>query len=304
MRSAGRLCGRYGPRRRHPWRPCRRQGHAGRHHGQAGSLTGAYLTGIEADSSARRAPQRQSASTEARSGAAATTCKTSRRHSRLAPLPASPAFGRRQVVACDRHALQSTARGRLHGAHPGAHDESTGWTFIDKVIDIDQSPIGRTPRSNPATYTGAFTPIREWFAGLPEAKARGYNRDAFRFNVKGGRCEACQGDGVIKIEMHFPARRLRHLRCLQGQRYNRETLEVKFSGKSIADVLDMTVEEGARSFSAVPSIRDKLVTLQRVGLGYIQSASRRRPFLAARRSASNWPRNCRARHRPDALHSR
>jgi excinuclease ABC subunit A len=160
---------------------------------------------------------------------------------------------------------------RLNGAreHPGAHDRVEGLEHLDKVIDIDQSPIGRTPRSNPATYTGAFTPIREWFAGLPEAKARGYQPGRFSFNVKGGRCEACQGDGVIKIEMHFlPDVYVTCDQC-KGKRYNRETLEVKFKDKSIADVLDMTVEEGAEFFKAVPSIRDKLETLSRVGLGYI-----------------------------------
>jgi len=160
---------------------------------------------------------------------------------------------------------------RLNGAreHPGEHDRIEGLEHLDKVIDIDQSPIGRTPRSNPATYTGAFTPIREWFAGLPEAKARGYEPGRFSFNVKGGRCEACQGDGVIKIEMHFlPDVYVTCDQC-KGKRYNRETLEVKFKDKSIADVLDMTVEEGAEFFKAVPSIRDKLETLARVGLGYI-----------------------------------
>ena len=160
---------------------------------------------------------------------------------------------------------------RLNGAreHPGVHDRIEGLEHLDKVIDIDQSPIGRTPRSNPATYTGAFTPIREWFSGLPEAKARGYEPGRFSFNVKGGRCEACQGDGVIKIEMHFlPDVYVTCDQC-KGKRYNRETLEVKFKDKSIADVLDMTVEEGADFFKAVPSIRDKLETLARVGLGYI-----------------------------------
>jgi len=153
--------------------------------------------------------------------------------------------------------------------HPGEHDRITGIENFDKVIDIDQSPIGRTPRSNPATYTGAFTPIREWFAGLPEAKTRGYEPGRFSFNVKGGRCEACQGDGVIKIEMHFlPDVYVTCEEC-KGKRYNRETLAVTFKEKSIADVLDMTVEEGAEFFKAVPSIRDKLETLSRVGLGYI-----------------------------------
>jgi len=160
---------------------------------------------------------------------------------------------------------------RLNGTrvHPGAHDHIAGIEFLDKVVDIDQSPIGRTPRSNPATYTGAFTPIRDWFAGLPESKARGYKPGRFSFNVKGGRCEACQGDGLIKIEMHFlPDVYVRCDQC-KGKRYNRETLEIAFRGKSIADVLDMTVEEGLEYFKAVPSIRDKMLTLNRVGLGYI-----------------------------------
>ena len=160
---------------------------------------------------------------------------------------------------------------RLHGArtHPGEHDDIEGMEYLDKVIDIDQSPIGRSPRSNPATYTGAFTPIRDWFAGLPEAAARGYKPGRFSFNVKGGRCEACQGDGLIKIEMHFLPDV--YVRCdvCRGRRYNRETLEISFKNKSIADVLDMTVDEGAALFGAVPAIRDKLVTLQRVGLGYV-----------------------------------
>ncbi|MGE0848560.1 MAG: excinuclease ABC subunit UvrA [Hyphomicrobiaceae bacterium] len=160
---------------------------------------------------------------------------------------------------------------RLNNAreHPGEHDRIEGLEHLDKVIDIDQSPIGRTPRSNPATYTGAFTPIRDWFSGLPEAKSRGYQPGRFSFNVKGGRCERCQGDGVIKIEMHFlPDVYVTCEEC-KGKRYNRETLEVRFKDKSIADVLDMTVEEGAEFFKAVPSIRDKLETLARVGLGYI-----------------------------------
>ncbi len=161
---------------------------------------------------------------------------------------------------------------RLNNAReaPAHFDDIQGLEHLDKVIDIDQSPIGRTPRSNPATYTGAFTPIRDWFAGLPEAKARGYQPGRFSFNVKGGRCEACQGDGVIKIEMHFlPDVYVTCDQC-KGKRYNRETLEIHFRGKSIADVLDMTVEEGAAFFKAVPSVRDKLETLARVGLGYIK----------------------------------
>ncbi|MFN3960588.1 MAG: excinuclease ABC subunit UvrA [Parvularculaceae bacterium] len=167
--------------------------------------------------------------------------------------------------------LFKAASRRLYNSKdaPGAHDRIEGLEEFDKVIDIDQSPIGRTPRSNPATYTGAFTPIRDWFAGLPEAKARGYQPGRFSFNVKGGRCEACQGDGVIKIEMHFLPDVYVTCDVCKGKRYNRETLEVKFKDKSIADVLDMTVEEGAEFFKAVPSIREKLDTLNRVGLSYI-----------------------------------
>jgi excinuclease ABC subunit A len=160
---------------------------------------------------------------------------------------------------------------KLNGASeaPAPHDRIEGMEHLDKVIDIDQSPIGRTPRSNPATYTGAFTPIREWFTGLPEAKARGYEPGRFSFNVKGGRCEACQGDGVIKIEMHFLPDVYVTCDVCKGKRYNRETLEVTFKSKSIADILDMTVDEAAQFFKAVPRVRNVLELLQRVGLGYI-----------------------------------
>ena len=160
---------------------------------------------------------------------------------------------------------------RLNGAreHAGAHDGLDGIGHLDKIVDIDQSPIGRTPRSNPATYTGAFSPIRDWFAQLPESTERGYKPGRFSFNVKGGRCEACQGDGVIKIEMHFLPDVYVQCDVCKGRRYNRETLEIAFRGKSIADVLEMTVDEGVEFFKAVPVIRDKLLTLQQVGLGYI-----------------------------------
>ena len=168
--------------------------------------------------------------------------------------------------------LFKTASMRLNGARqtPAPAEEIRGLEHLDKVIDIDQSPIGRTPRSNPATYTGAFGPIRDWFAGLPEAKARGYRPGRFSFNVKGGRCEACQGDGVIKIEMHFLPDVYVTCETCGGKRYNRETLEVLFKGKSIADVLDMTVEDAEGFFAAVPAIREKMTTLMRVGLGYIK----------------------------------
>jgi excinuclease ABC subunit A len=161
---------------------------------------------------------------------------------------------------------------KLHDAQelPGAHKKITGIEQIDKVIDIDQSPIGRTPRSNPATYVGLFTPIREMFALVPESRARGYQPGRFSFNVSGGRCEACEGDGVIKIEMHFlPDVYVTCDTCL-ARRYNRETLEILYKGKSIADVLDMTVHQALPFYEAVPSIREKLQTLQDVGLGYIR----------------------------------
>ncbi len=168
--------------------------------------------------------------------------------------------------------LFKTASMNLNGARqtPAPCETIKGLEHLDKVIDIDQRPIGRTPRSNPATYTGAFTPIRDWFSGLPEAKARGYKPGRFSFNVKGGRCEACQGDGVIKIEMHFLPDVYVECETCKGARYNRETLEIKFKGKSIADVLDMTVEDAQMFFAAVPSIREKMDALMRVGLGYIK----------------------------------
>jgi excinuclease ABC subunit A len=168
--------------------------------------------------------------------------------------------------------LQAGAARALNGARviAGAHDAITGLEYCDKVIEIDQSPIGRTPRSNPATYTGAFTQIRDWFAGLPESLARGYKPGRFSFNVKGGRCEKCQGDGLIKIEMHFlPDVYVTCEEC-HGKRYNRETLEVKFKGLSIADVLDMTIEDAEEFFKAVPSIREKMRMLNEVGLGYVK----------------------------------
>ncbi len=168
--------------------------------------------------------------------------------------------------------LFKTASMRLNNARqtPAPCETIRGLEHLDKVIDIDQRPIGRTPRSNPATYTGAFTPIRDWFAGLPEAKARGYKPGRFSFNVKGGRCEACQGDGLIKIEMHFLPDVYVTCETCQGARYNRETLEIKFKGKSIADVLEMTVEDAQEFFKAVPAIREKMDALMRVGLGYIK----------------------------------
>ncbi|WP_231638997.1 excinuclease ABC subunit UvrA [Sphingomonas profundi] len=168
--------------------------------------------------------------------------------------------------------LYATAARTLNGARmlAGHHETIEGLQYLDKVIDIDQSPIGRTPRSNPATYTGSFTQIRDWFAGLPESQARGYKPGRFSFNVKGGRCEACQGDGVLKIEMHFLPDVYVTCDVCHGARYNRETLEVKFRDRSIADVLDMTVEDAVEFFKAVPPIRDKMAMLAEVGLGYVK----------------------------------
>src|SRR5512139_923857 len=168
--------------------------------------------------------------------------------------------------------LYAAAARTLNGARiiAGKHEKISGLDYLDKVIDIDQSPIGRTPRSNPATYTGAFTQIRDWFAGLPEAQARGYKPGRFSFNVKGGRCEACKGDGLLKIEMHFLPDVYVTCDVCHGQRYNRETLEINYKGKNIADVLDMTVEDAVEFFKAVPGIRDKMAMLAEVGLGYIK----------------------------------
>ncbi len=203
--------------------------------------------------------------------------------------------------------LFRAASRRIMGSreHPSEHDRIEGLELLDKVIDIDQSPIGRTPRSNPATYTGAFTPIRDWFAGLPEAKARGYQPGRFSFNVKGGRCEACQGDGVIKIEMHFLPDMYVTCEVCHGKRYNRETLDVTFKGKSIADVLDMTVEEGVELFAAVPAVRDKLDHAQRC-------RPRLHPYRPAgddalrRRSPAHQARQrtLQKSHRPHPLHPR
>ncbi|MGZ5084214.1 MAG: excinuclease ABC subunit UvrA, partial [Usitatibacter sp.] len=168
--------------------------------------------------------------------------------------------------------LYNAVAHHLYGsaAEPAEHDAIEGLDFFDKVINVDQSPIGRTPRSNPATYTGLFTPIRDLFAGVPESRARGYGPGRFSFNVKGGRCEACQGDGMIKVEMHFLPDIYVPCDVCHGKRYNRETLEVLYKGRSIDQVLDMTVEAAHEFFSAVPAIQRKLATLLEVGLGYIK----------------------------------
>ena len=235
------------------------------------SLTGQYLTGVRQVPVPKTRRKRDPQRTLKVTGARGNNLKTVTAEIPLGLLTCITGVsgGGKSTLLIDT-IYKAVAR-RLNGAreHPAPHDKIEGLEHLDKVIDIDQSPIGRTPRSNPATYTGAFTPIREWFAGLPEAKTRGYEPGRFSFNVKGGRCEACEGDGVLKIEMHFlPDVYVTCDQC-KGKRYNRETLEVRFRDKSIADVLDMTVEEGAEFFKAVPSIRDKLETLARVGLGYI-----------------------------------
>jgi excinuclease ABC subunit A len=233
------------------------------------SLTGKYLTGAMSIPVPERRPR----------GRRAITVRNARGHNLkniTAEIPlglftcvTGVSGGGKSTLLVDT--LYAAVARKLNGASlaPAPHDRIEGLEHIDKIIDIDQSPIGRTPRSNPATYTGAFTPIREWFAGLPEAKARGYEPGRFSFNVKGGRCEACEGDGVIKIEMHFLPDVYVTCDVCKGKRYNRETLDVTFKGKSIADVLDMTVDEAQEFFKAVPRIRNVLATLQRVGLGYI-----------------------------------
>jgi excinuclease ABC subunit A len=236
-----------------------------------GSLTGQYLTGTReiAIPAERRAGNGQTLVIE---GASGNNLKDVTAEIPLGTLTCITGVSGGGKSTLTIETLFKAAANRLNGAHtqPAAHRRIRGLDRLDKVIDIDQSPIGRTPRSNPATYTGAFTPIRDWFAGLPEAKARGYKPGRFSFNVKGGRCEACQGDGVIRIEMHFLPDVYVECETCKGKRYNRETLEVTYKGKSIADVLDMTVEEGVPFFEAIPMIREKLETLERVGLGYVR----------------------------------
>ena len=237
------------------------------------SLTGQYLSGERQVPAAAHAAQSPSRGASSRSSAPAAIISNMSHVDvplGLFTCVTGVSGGGKSTLIVDT--LYKAAARRLNGAleHPAPFEAIEGLQHLDKVIDIDQSPIGRTPRSNPATYTGAFTPIRDWFAGLPEAKARGYQPGRFSFNVKGGRCEACQGDGVIKIEMHFLPDVYVTCDVCKGKRYDRETLEVKYRDKSIADVLDMTVEEATGLFKAVPAIREKLETLSRVGLGYIK----------------------------------
>jgi excinuclease ABC subunit A len=236
------------------------------------SLTGQYLTGMrQIDVPAKRRKGRKKQSLKI-VGATANNLKKVNAEIPLGTFTCVTGVSGGGKSTLIIETLYQALAKRLNNArvNPGAHERIDGVQLLDKVVDIDQSPIGRTPRSNPATYTGAFTPIRDWFAGLPEAKTRGYKPGRFSFNVKGGRCEACQGDGLIKIEMHFLPDVYVQCDVCRGKRYNRETLEVSFKDKSIADVLDMTVEEGQEFFKAVPGIRIKLEMLNKVGLGYIK----------------------------------
>ncbi len=236
------------------------------------SLTAQYLTGVRTiPIPAKRRPGLKGKFLEIR-GARANNLKNLHARFPLGTLTCvTGVSGSGKSTLVNETLYRAVAR-HLNGTRtiPGAYDTLKGLEHLDKIVDIDQAPIGRTPRSNPATYTGAFTPIRDWYAGLPESKARGYGPGRFSFNVKGGRCEACEGDGVLKIAMHFLPDVFVTCDVCHGKRYNRETLEVHYKGKSIADVLDMTVEEGAVFFEAVPSIRDKLKMLERVGLDYIK----------------------------------
>ncbi len=235
------------------------------------SLTGQYLTGAR-EITVPKARRKGNGKRLSVIGASGNNLQNVTAHFPLATFTCVTGVSGSGKSTLTIETLFKTASMRLNGARqtPAPSEAIEGLEHLDKVIDIDQRPIGRTPRSNPATYTGAFTPIRDWFAGLPEARMRGYKPGRFSFNVKGGRCEACQGDGVIRIEMHFLPDVYVTCETCNGARYNRETLEIRFKGKSIADVLDMTVEEAARFFQAVPAIRDKMEALERVGLGYIR----------------------------------
>ncbi len=195
-----------------------------------------------------------------------------------------------QVHPCQRDRLQTLSNlVNRHAVRPGEHERIEGIEQLDKVIAIDQSPIGRTPRSNPATYTGVFDHIRQLFAQTMEAKVRGYLPGRFSFNVKGGRCEACKGDGTLKIEMHFLPDVYVPCEVCAGKRYNRETLEVRFKGKNIAEVLDMSVEEALEYFSNQPKIARRLQTLYDVGLDYIRLGQPSTTLSGVRRNASSWP---------------
>ncbi|MEG9883453.1 MAG: excinuclease ABC subunit UvrA [Hyphomicrobiales bacterium] len=236
------------------------------------SLTGQYLTGVKRIEPPRRRREQRKDCMVSVVGARANNLKTVKARFPLGLLICVTGVSGSGKSTLTIDTLYKAASRSLNGSRlqPGVHDRVEGLEHLDKIIDIDQSPIGRTPRSNPATYTGAFTPIREWYARLPESRARGYEPGRFSFNVKGGRCEACHGDGVIRIEMHFLPDVYVTCDLCGGKRYNRETLEIVFKGKSISDVLEMTVAEGRDFFKATPQIRDRLDMLERVGLGYIK----------------------------------
>ena len=236
------------------------------------SLTGKYLSGIEEIAIPEKRRKRNKSKSISIKGATGNNLKQINVDFPLGILTCVTGVSGGGKSTLVLETLWKTMARRLHNARevPAPLEKIDGLHQVDKVVDIDQSPIGRTPRSNPATYTGAFTPIREWFANLPESRTRGYNAGRFSFNVKGGRCESCQGDGLIKIEMHFLPDVYVTCESCKGKRYNRETLEIMWRNKSIADVLDMTIDDGVGFFKAVPSVRDKLVTMQRVGLGYIK----------------------------------
>ena len=261
------------------------------------SLTGAYLSGKRGD----RDPRHTAAD---RPQAAADRCRCARAESARHRLPflarraendqrSSSGSGKSTLV---NHILASVLANKLNGARqvPGRHTRVTGLDKLDKLVRVDQSPIGRTPRSNAATYTGVFDKIRTLFAATTEAKVRGYQPGRFSFNVKGGRCEACSGDGTIKIEMNLLPDVYVPCEVCEGARYNRETLEVHYKGKTVAEVLDMSIEDAAEFFKPITSIHRYLATLVDVGLGYVRSGSRHRRCPAARRSASSWPQNCRS----------
>ena len=274
------------------------------------SLTGQYISGRKCDRDARAAPRARDPAKQLRiAGARGNNLKNvdaSTSRSGLFVCVTGVSGSGKSTLINDTlyHAVAHHLYGSARRAAPST-TRSRASSFFDKVINVDQSPIGRTPRSNPATYTGLFTPIRELFAGVPEARARGYGPGRFSFNVKGGRCEACQGDGMIKVEMHFLPDVYVPCDVCHGKRYNRETLEVHYKGRTIAEVLDMTVEEAHEFFAAVPAIARKLATLLDVGLGYIklgQSATTLSGGEAQR--VKLVARAVQARHRPHALHPR
>ena len=263
---------RHGPRRGRSRRPRRRRGHAAAGDRQPDSLTGRYLSGTTDDPGAAAAQPPGQEQHRGRQGASGNNLKDVDLELPLGLLVCVTGVSGSGKSTLINDTLYAAVARHLYGAtaEPAPHEAIAGLEHFDKVMSVDQSPIGRTPRSNPATYTGLFTPIRELFAGVPEARQRGYDAGRFSFNVKGGRCEACQGDGVTKVEMHFLPDIYVPCDVCHGKRYNRETLEVRYKGRNIHEVLEMTVGEAAEFFSAVPAIARKLQTLIDVGLGYVR----------------------------------